>query len=141
MSPKDFGPTIAIALSQGAFAGLSAKGAVLAVRDKVNKKFYGRAVTPDEILYEDGTQVPDDKPTSAAYLKNIYTMLDKLSEGAVVASSGSDDATAVDVTEAETSAAMDAAAAAEAEHKDDPEVVMVDAAAEAEKEKEGAKEE
>lgn len=36
--------------SQGLFAGVSLQGSVIATRDDANKEYYGRAVTPDEIL-------------------------------------------------------------------------------------------
>lgn len=36
--------------SQGLFAGVSLQGSVIATRDDANTEYYGRAVTPDEIL-------------------------------------------------------------------------------------------
>src|SRR5262249_2159859 len=36
--------------SQGLFAGVSVTGTVIATRDGANKKYYGRKVTPEEIL-------------------------------------------------------------------------------------------
>lgn len=36
--------------SQGLFAGVSLEGAVIATRDDANTEYYGRPVTPDEIL-------------------------------------------------------------------------------------------
>jgi len=36
--------------SQGLFAGMSLQGAVIATRDGANTEYYGRAVTPEEIL-------------------------------------------------------------------------------------------
>lgn len=36
--------------SQGAFAGISIEGTVIATRDDANQKYYGRSVTPKEIL-------------------------------------------------------------------------------------------
>jgi SH3 domain-containing YSC84-like protein 1 len=36
--------------SQGLFAGVSVTGTVIATRDGANKEYYGRKVTPDEIL-------------------------------------------------------------------------------------------
>jgi hypothetical protein len=131
MSKKDFGPTIAIALSQGAFLGLSSKGAVVAVRDKVNKKFYGKDIKPEEILFDDNFQIPEGKVLSIERMENIYALLDKLAEGAVVEHVPGE---TEEVTDAETSAAMEAAAAAELEHMDDPDVVHVDAREEAKKE-------
>lgn len=37
-------------LSQGLFAGMSLQGAVIVTRDASNREFYGRAITPAEIL-------------------------------------------------------------------------------------------
>jgi SH3 domain-containing YSC84-like protein 1 len=36
--------------SQGLFAGISLEGTVIAARDGVNHEYYGRAVTPKQIL-------------------------------------------------------------------------------------------
>jgi len=36
--------------SKGAYAGISLEGAVIATRDKWNKAYYGKAVTPIDIL-------------------------------------------------------------------------------------------
>lgn len=36
--------------SQGLFAGVSLQGAVIAARDKANRQYYGRSVTPAQIL-------------------------------------------------------------------------------------------
>lgn len=46
-------PTAAVytySRSQGLFAGISLEGTVIATRDDANAKYYGRAVTPQEIL-------------------------------------------------------------------------------------------
>ncbi len=37
-------------ISQGLFGGISLEGTVIATRNKVNEQYYGRYVTPDEIL-------------------------------------------------------------------------------------------
>ena len=41
---------IAFSISKGAYAGLNLEGAVVAVRDSLNKAYYGREVTPVEII-------------------------------------------------------------------------------------------
>jgi lipid-binding SYLF domain-containing protein len=46
-------PTAAVytySRSQGLFAGISLEGTVIAARDGVNQEYYGRAVTPKQIL-------------------------------------------------------------------------------------------
>lgn len=123
VSTQNFGPTVAIAFSQGAFLGFSTEGAVIGVRNNVNKAFYGKETTAREILYGQGVEVPKDKVT---LLGGIYLLLNKLAEGVV-----SDQ----ELTSAETKKAALIAAESATEHsKDDPEVITVDAAAEAAKE-------
>jgi lipid-binding SYLF domain-containing protein len=51
--------------SQGLFAGVSVTGTVIATRDGANKEYYGRKVTPEEIL--SGQVKP---PASAHRLQN-----------------------------------------------------------------------
>jgi len=41
---------VAVSLSRGLYAGMSLEGAVVAVRDALNRAYYGRAVRPAEIL-------------------------------------------------------------------------------------------
>jgi lipid-binding SYLF domain-containing protein len=43
-------PAYAYAHSQGLFVGISLEGSVLTTRHDVNSKFYGRQVTPDQVL-------------------------------------------------------------------------------------------
>jgi len=52
--------------SQGLFAGVSLQGSVIATRDDANTEYYGRKVTPDEIL--DGKVRP---PKSASRLVKV----------------------------------------------------------------------
>ena len=54
--------------SQGLFAGVSLQGSVIATRDDANTEYYGREVTPDEIL--SGKVRP---PKSAAALEKALT--------------------------------------------------------------------
>jgi lipid-binding SYLF domain-containing protein len=43
---------ISFAKSKGAYAGLNLEGSVIGVRDKLNKAYYGKAVTPVQIIVE-----------------------------------------------------------------------------------------
>lgn len=43
---------IAFSISKGAYAGLNLEGSVVGVRDSLNKAYYGKAVTPVEIIVE-----------------------------------------------------------------------------------------
>jgi lipid-binding SYLF domain-containing protein len=54
--------------SQGLFAGVSLEGTVIAARDDANKEYYGRPVTPKEIL--SGAVKP---PAGAAVLQKALT--------------------------------------------------------------------
>jgi lipid-binding SYLF domain-containing protein len=44
--------------SKGAYAGISLEGAVIATRDKWNKAYYGKAVTPFDILVQNSVSNP-----------------------------------------------------------------------------------
>jgi lipid-binding SYLF domain-containing protein len=55
--------------SQGLFAGVSAEGTVVATRDEANAAYYGRSVTPDQIL--------SGKVASPAGTKVLITELQK----------------------------------------------------------------
>jgi len=44
--------------SKGAYAGVSLEGAVIATRAKWNQAYYGKAVTPVEILVENSVSNP-----------------------------------------------------------------------------------
>jgi lipid-binding SYLF domain-containing protein len=124
MSPKNFGPTVAVAFSKGAFLGMSAEGAVLGVRDKVNKTFYGRDITPKEILYDDSVKVPDGKVT---LLDEVHAKLEKLANRVAEEDPEASDAE-------KCAAALAAAESAGELSKSDPDVIEVDASAEAAKE-------
>jgi lipid-binding SYLF domain-containing protein len=43
---------IAFSMSKGAYAGLNLEGSVVSVRDKLNKAYYGQAVSPVQIIVE-----------------------------------------------------------------------------------------
>jgi len=124
ISKQNFGPTVAVAFSKGAFLGLSTEGAVLGVRDKVNKNFYGREITPKEILYDDSVTVPEDKVT---ILGEVHAKLRKLADGLI-----EDEPEAA--TAEKKSAALSAAEEAGEAAKSDPDVIKVDAFTEASKE-------
>jgi lipid-binding SYLF domain-containing protein len=125
VSPKNFGPTIAIAFSKGAFMGLSAQGAVIGVRNQANNTFYERDITAKEILYGDNVILPTHKVT---LLDEVYDKLNKLAAGHV---KGDEE----DEAEKAKKEAARKAAEATIEHaKNDPDVIEVDAAAEAAKE-------
>jgi lipid-binding SYLF domain-containing protein len=72
VSAGGLGSTVAIAFSKGAFLGLSVKGAVLGIRHAQNAVFYGRDVTPDEIMNGDAVILPSHKVT---LLDEIYAKL------------------------------------------------------------------
>lgn len=69
----DVMPTAAVytySLSQGLFAGMSLEGAVIVTRDDANRSYYGRAVTPQQIL---GGQVA--APAGSAELRQSLLRL------------------------------------------------------------------
>jgi len=55
--------------SQGFFAGVSLEGTVVSVRDEANAAYYGKPVTPQEIL--------SDKVTPPAGARNLLQVLSK----------------------------------------------------------------
>lgn len=59
--------------SKGLFAGISLKGAVIKPDDKANEKYYGEALTPEEILFENKVQ-----PTATA--RQLIEVLKKYSK-------------------------------------------------------------
>jgi lipid-binding SYLF domain-containing protein len=59
--------------SKGLFAGISLKGAVIKPDDKANEKYYGKALTPEEILFENKVQ-----PTATA--RQLIDVLEKYSK-------------------------------------------------------------
>jgi lipid-binding SYLF domain-containing protein len=56
-------------ISQGLFAGVSLEGTVISVRDEANEAYYGRKVTPQEIL--------SSKVQPPAGTRNLITVLTK----------------------------------------------------------------
>jgi SH3 domain-containing YSC84-like protein 1 len=58
---------LSFALSKGAYAGLSLDGAVIATRDSLNEAFYGKGVTPADVLIRNVRRVPD----SAALVQTL----------------------------------------------------------------------
>lgn len=56
----------AYSLSKGAFLGMSLEGAVIAPRDKWNEAFYGKAVTPSDILIARTVSNPQSAELRAA---------------------------------------------------------------------------
>ena len=124
LSLKNFGPTLAVAFSKGAFLGLSVSGSVIGPRPVTNNTFYGRDITTKEILYGDNVILPQDKVT---LIEEVHSKLTKLAQGMV-----QDSADAAE--EAKKASAKSVADAAGEASKSDPDVVQVDAAAEAAKE-------
>ncbi len=57
--------------SKGAYAGVSLEGAVIATRDKWNQTYYGKAVTPVEILVENSVSNPGSAELREALGKAI----------------------------------------------------------------------
>jgi lipid-binding SYLF domain-containing protein len=77
ISNKGVGSNIALSYSRGVFGGLSIEGAVCNPRKAVNNKFYGRKVSPKEILFEDGlVEVP-----AGTLMPEVYAKLEKLCSG------------------------------------------------------------
>lgn len=77
ISEKGIGNTISFSYSKGAFLGVSIEGAIVGARHAVNKKFYGKDVTPKEI-FDGSVELPLEKAT---LLSDIYAKLEKLSMG------------------------------------------------------------
>jgi len=57
--------------AKGAYAGISLEGAVIATRDKWNQAYYGKAVTPVEILVENSVSNPGSAELREALGKAI----------------------------------------------------------------------
>lgn len=116
LSGQGVGTTISVAFTKGAFAGFSAEGAVLAPRPAMNNTFYGRQISPKEILNDENVILPSNKVT---LLQDVYQKLELLSKGETVEAAANDEAEK---------------AAAEVHAQPNADVVQVDAAAEAAKE-------
>lgn len=77
ISNKGVGSNIALSYSHGIFGGLSVEGALVNPRPKVNEKFYGKKVSPNKIMFEDGVvEVPDGN-----LMTEVYAKLGKLCSG------------------------------------------------------------
>jgi lipid-binding SYLF domain-containing protein len=57
------------ARTKGAFGGISAEGAVIAIRDGWNEEYYGKAVRPTDILVKRSVSNPDADKLRAAVAK------------------------------------------------------------------------
>jgi lipid-binding SYLF domain-containing protein len=80
LTNKGVAPNIALSYSQGIFGGLSIEGAVCKPRSKVNEKFYGKKISPTEILFGEGegaVEVPDGNHL----MPEVYAKLEKLCSG------------------------------------------------------------
>ena len=123
VSNKGLGANIALSYSKGLFGGISIEGAFCNPRPKVNEKFYGKDVSPKQILFEkDCVKVPDD----GNLMPEIYDKLKRLCSGAAI----------YEVTAAEQKKAEAVRQQAEKEgeeHLKEEKVETVDVAAEAAK--------
>ena len=79
ISNKGIGQNVGLSYSQGIFGGLSMEGAICNPRSKVNEKFYGKKVRPQEILFGEGQQQVE-MPEGTLY-PQILAKLDKLCNG------------------------------------------------------------
>lgn len=83
--------TASVALTKGAFLGLSIEGAFVGPREGVNDQFYGQ-VTSTRGIGNGEVRMPDDKPT---LINEVYEKLNKLQEPIVAENpDGSDNALA-----------------------------------------------
>ena len=57
---------ISFAKGKGLYAGLNLEGMVVAVRDSLNKAYYGRAITPLEIIVDKKVANPGSAELLAA---------------------------------------------------------------------------
>lgn len=79
LTSKGLGANIALSYSQGLFGGIALEGAICHPRPAVNEKFYGKPVTPQEILFDRAVQVPDGDHL----MPEVYEKLQKLCSGQV----------------------------------------------------------
>lgn len=75
-SNQGVGGTVSVAFSKGGFIGFSLQGAILGPRDAVNATFYGKELSPRQILFSDEFTVPDE-----THIPDIHRKLNQLSEG------------------------------------------------------------
>lgn len=121
LSNKGVGSSVSVSFSKGLFGGISIEGAVVGPRSAVNETFYGKTVSPLQILYEDSVTVPE-----GSLMPDIYAKLDKLMKGSTHTLS-EEEAARIEAARVEAEQAGE-----EASKSDD--VVKIDAKAEAEKE-------
>jgi SH3 domain-containing YSC84-like protein 1 len=122
-SSKGFGTTISIAYSKGLFGGISLEGSVVGVREISNIKFYGKDVSPMQILNGVGVTFPEGKVT---LLDEVYDKLNKLAAGVEI-SEPTTEFSKIEAAKEEADKAADSI-------KDDPDIVHVDVMVEAAKE-------
>jgi len=73
-SPHHVAPIYTYSLSKGLYAGISVAGKVIVTRHNVNEKFYGRRVTPEEILQGRIPTPPAAQPLYDALTRcHVYT--------------------------------------------------------------------
>lgn len=73
LSNRGAGTSYAVAFSKGAFLGVSAQGAVVGARLAANQKFYGKDVTPRQILMDDeAVSIPAE---SIEIMDQVYAKL------------------------------------------------------------------
>lgn len=79
LGTKGASGTVAIAMSMGAFLGVNIHGSAVGARDAVNASFYGKEVTPRQIMYGDEVSMPEGKETK---INEVYEKLKNLTEAA-----------------------------------------------------------
>ena len=76
---RGVGVPISIAYTKGIFGGFNLEGAVVGVRHKANKNFYGHDTSARDILLEKKESPPADKKTMLA---DVYDKLEKCAAAA-----------------------------------------------------------
>jgi lipid-binding SYLF domain-containing protein len=125
VSGQGVGSTVSIAFTKGVFLGLSIEGSIIGARNVANTSFYGKEMTPREILFGESIVVPTNKVT---LMNGVYAKLAQLAAG---------NTSEPDAAEEQHKSAAAAAAEQAAESirsNPDADIVKVDAAAEAAKE-------
>eukprot|EP00581_Thalassiosira_minuscula_P008303 CAMPEP_0183702776 /NCGR_PEP_ID=MMETSP0737-20130205/773_1 /TAXON_ID=385413 /ORGANISM="Thalassiosira miniscula, Strain CCMP1093" /LENGTH=436 /DNA_ID=CAMNT_0025929451 /DNA_START=90 /DNA_END=1400 /DNA_ORIENTATION=+ len=118
LSEKGYGQTFTYTFTRGVFAGLSLESAILSVRSKENKRFYGKAANSKEILLENAVECPKGKG-----IEELHRKLDLLRKGKVSIPTPSE-------LEKKDSMRIEAEAAGVAAKPDQSDVVQVEANAE-----------
>ena len=80
-SNKGIGTNIALSFSKGVFGGLSVEGGVVNPRSAINEMFYGKKVSPSDILFTKGAVT---LPPEGHLMHQVYDKLDKLNRGIMV---------------------------------------------------------